>query len=994
MGMAQTDRSDVFLSYRRKDVDFAKQMDAALKATGREVWVDWEDIPPGVEGFTDEIQRGIDGADAFICLLSPNYLESEYCLMELDYAVQRNKRLVPVIIDKFEGDAPSGIGHINWVYFTPHAGQENTFDESFPKVVAALEQDLGHIRNHTRLLLRAQEWDEKDRHDSFLMDGAEVEEGEHWLLKAESLTPEPLPLHREYIAASRALETAKERRARAILSAGLAVAVVLLVVAAILAVLAEQNRQTAELALIEADEQRAIAVGQALFAEQVALMSNSQLTLYRDSSTDLAIALALKAHEVGVEELEPESYRVLSEAVYHPGTRHVFTGHERNVSSLDVSAEGTRAVSGDDGGVVHMWDVMTGETIFVIEEAHSDIIWDIEISPDETFFVTGSADGRIKVWDMATGDLLHDMGAVDPADLVDEDDDGELDEVPRDNVRTIAITPDNAHVLATYDNDPIIQMYEIVTGDVVREFRADDEETVTVEGHSNVVRDIEFMPNLPTFVSGDQDGNLLVWNWQTGALSSKILTGSAIYTLTLTDNGQRVFVAGQPQTVELWNLVSRRKVGGAFEGHSASIYQLALSPDGTQLLTASQDLSIRLWDVETRKTVNLFVGHENYAYQVEFLPNGTQFMSSSWDDTLRLWDTVTQEHINRLEGHEGVVYQITYDSAGERILSAGGDTTARIWDAQTGENIQTFGTVLNEDVEVGHTGIVIGAAWSPDETRIATIGNENYVSIWDVETGEILLTLPADDDETDELEGHEATGWTVVWLNDTQVLSGGFDDRVILWDAETGELLRTFEGHTNGVLSIEVLDEERFITGSWDRRAMLWDVNEEEAVRVYEGHTNWIWDVEIAPNGEHFMTASADQTMILWRVDSETPQRRYLGHDDSVLRIAFSPDGTQVVTSGRDEKILLWDVALAAPMRRYNGHTDWVRAVDFNPQGATLVTGGNDRDLLIWETQSLEDLMTWTDENRFVRDLTCGERDRYRVEPYCAEGATDDGASE
>jgi WD40 repeat protein len=68
--------------------------------------------------------------------------------------------------------------------------------------------------------------------------------------------------------------------------------------------------------------------------------------------------------------------------------------------------------------------------------------------------------------------------------------------------------------------------------------------------------------------------------------------------------------------------------------------------------------------------------------------------------------------------------------------------------------------------------------------------------------------------------------------------------------------------------------------------------------------------------------------------------------------------------------------------------------VDFNPQGATLVTGGNDRDLLIWETQSLEDLMTWTDENRFVRDLTCGERDRYRVEPYCAEGATDDGASE
>ena len=57
------DRSDVFLSYRRADVEFTKRLYEKLKVTNRAVWVDWENLPPGVEGFSDEIQRGIEGAD-------------------------------------------------------------------------------------------------------------------------------------------------------------------------------------------------------------------------------------------------------------------------------------------------------------------------------------------------------------------------------------------------------------------------------------------------------------------------------------------------------------------------------------------------------------------------------------------------------------------------------------------------------------------------------------------------------------------------------------------------------------------------------------------------------------------------------------------------------------------------------------------------------------------------------------------------------------------
>ena len=146
--MVASEYSDVFVSYRRKDVEFVKKLVKDLQDEGKEVWVDWEDIPPGVEGFADEIKRGLEGADTFLAVLSPDYLESDYCVdMELRYAAEMNKRIIPIVIRTFEDyAAPSYIGHINWIYFVPHAGQSNTYEDSFQKILDVLHTDLIHVR--------------------------------------------------------------------------------------------------------------------------------------------------------------------------------------------------------------------------------------------------------------------------------------------------------------------------------------------------------------------------------------------------------------------------------------------------------------------------------------------------------------------------------------------------------------------------------------------------------------------------------------------------------------------------------------------------------------------------------------------------------------------------------------------------------------------------------------------------------------------------------
>ena len=88
--------NDAFLSYSRQESkEFVARLAAALEARGRDCWVDLDDIPPASE-FMQDLRDGIGGSDAFCFVLSPRALESEYCRRELEYALERNKRIIPI----------------------------------------------------------------------------------------------------------------------------------------------------------------------------------------------------------------------------------------------------------------------------------------------------------------------------------------------------------------------------------------------------------------------------------------------------------------------------------------------------------------------------------------------------------------------------------------------------------------------------------------------------------------------------------------------------------------------------------------------------------------------------------------------------------------------------------------------------------------------------------------------------------------------------------
>lgn len=200
--------SDVFISYSRKDKDFVQQLHAALAKQNRDVWVDWEDIPLTADWWK-EIQAGIDAAQSFVFVISPDSAQSKICYDEIAYAASASKRIVPLLyrsVPQNEGLHNSVTSH-NWIVF------ENTdFQTAFDGLVQAMDTDLNHVRSHTRLLTKAREWENHESNASYLLSGADLDDAENWLAQASEKNPEPTTLHAEYIFASRRMQRRSQQR--------------------------------------------------------------------------------------------------------------------------------------------------------------------------------------------------------------------------------------------------------------------------------------------------------------------------------------------------------------------------------------------------------------------------------------------------------------------------------------------------------------------------------------------------------------------------------------------------------------------------------------------------------------------------------------------------------------------------------------------------------------------------------------------------------------
>jgi len=89
----------------------------------------------------------------------------------------------------------------------------------------------------------------------------------------------------------------------------------------------------------------------------------------------------------------------------------------------------------------------------------------------------------------------------------------------------------------------------------------------------------------------------------------------------------------------------------------------------------------------------------------------------------------------------------------------------------------------------------------------------------------------------------------------------------------------------------------------------------------------------------------------------------------------------RLLSSSADKTLRLWDINSGLEVRRLEGHREWINQAVFSPDGQFAISGAWDETIRLWHIHDLAGIVDWTKENRYIRDLTCGERQIYLVDP-------------
>lgn len=198
------------------------------------------------------------------------------------------------------------------------------------------------------------------------------------------------------------------------------------------------------------------------------------------------------------------------------------------------------------------------------------------------------------------------------------------------------------------------------------------------------------------------------------------------------------------------------------------------------------------------------------------------------------------------------------------------------------------------------------------------------------------------------------------------LLAGSSDYKIHVFDPESKDKkpLATWAGHDNYVWGLACLSGagNQIVSAGFDRRLIWWRRDTGEAVKIVnDAHAGWIRDLRVLPDGRRFATVGDDMLVKLWDGESgellrtfdgharKTPQ----GHVTALYVVAVSSNGQELASCDRVGEIRVWETESGKLLQSFRSPTLYtydpkqrkrsiggIRSAAFSLDGATLAVGG------------------------------------------------------
>jgi class 3 adenylate cyclase/GTPase SAR1 family protein len=235
----------------------------------------------------------------------------------------------------------------------------------------------------------------------------------------------------------------------------------------------------------------------------------------------------------------------------------------------------------------------------------------------------------------------------------------------------------------------------------------------------------------------------------------------------------------------------------------------------------------------------------------------------------------------------------------------------------------------------GHTNWIGRIAWSPDGRMLASPARDNTLRLWDAETGDCLRIL-----EGDQVDN--------VAFDSRGSLAGAGSTEVILWEAASGEVLRTLDHGKRTVWCVTFDSGGQTLASGCSGSVSLWDPQSGALLQTL-GHND---EVEVGtmafdPSGRALASGSTGNLIKVWEVESGDERCTLQGHKSGVCAVAFDSSGRILASASCDYTVRLWDLPTGRLLKVLEGHTGWVNAVDHS-HPTLLASKSSDHTVRLW----------------------------------------------
>ncbi len=631
--------------------------------------------------------------------------------------------------------------------------------------------------------------------------------------------------------------------------------------------------------------------------------------------------------------------------------------------------------AGGKGGRVTLWNAADGQVLAAFAASKADIKA-LAFSPDGAALVTADIAGKVQTWQVES--VIQAIKAM--AEGAEKPAEGEAAQGPMPSqtleghqgaVRAVMWSADGQQIYTAGD-DKTVRVWNAADGKAVK----------TLVQHAAAVHALATSKQQGLLVSASTDKQIRITKLADGAEAAVLASPEAALALDVSPDGHRLAAALTDGSVAVWDLASSQLLQGLppAVGKAAGKEDAAVPPSRLVAWLADDAILANLGPaagpaVAKIAAVSAVKAHEGAATAVAISADAAQVFTAGQDKQVKLWDAQGHE-VRSFAGPAAAVRAVAIDSAG-RVAASGDENAIYLWTVADGKAVGKFQTTAatrhlafvaerpaNDEANAKAETPMLAASMVDGRIRCfdqtgglvreivsGTAAGGPFAAVGDGRT--ILAPTPEHAMRFSALAleriltGHEGAVAAVAFLPESkQLVSGGADRSVRLWDREQGALVRTFSGAANAITAVAFAPEPKLViaTGA-DKQLRAWNLDNGQAAYTVELP---VAATRLSADGtNHFVSSGNEATARLWDA-RQGKQMQLFAHGGVVSSAAVTADGAWIITAGSDKQLLRTANVCQQVVPAHDGKAN---AVAVSADGKQIVTAGNDRVVKLWTVE-------------------------------------------